>query len=620
MQTVYRQDIRNIAVIAHVDHGKTTLVDAMLRQSGLLHEHSEIVDRVLDTNDLERERGITILAKNTAVNYGTTRINILDTPGHHDFGGEVERMLVMADGVLLLVDAAEGPLPQTRFVLQKALELGLPAITAINKIDRKDARPRQVLDEVYALFIDLGADDACIEFPVLFTNGRAGVAHRELGDDSQDLRPLFDTILEAVPPPEDRRDEPLQLHVNNLGWDDYVGRLIIGRIHAGSLRTGQNIFVRAVGGQARPARVMRLYDFSGLNRVEVDSASSGEIVAVAGVEKVSIGETLTDAVDTAPLPAIRVDEPTLAMNFCVNTSPFAGLEGRYVTSRKLRERLLRESLANVAIRVEETDSSDVFRVVGRGELQLGIFVETMRREGYELMLSRPEVVTREENGAVFEPQEHLHVDCPQSVMGAVSESLGPRRGRLLEMTPVGDRVRLVYEIPTRGLIGFGGELMTETRGLGIMHTIFDGWIPWQGPIPARRTGALVADRVGNATPYALFHLQPRGTLFIGPGTKVYEGMVVGENARGNDIDINVCREKKLTNHRAAGKDDNVILSPPRNLGLEQSIEFIDEDEFIEVTPRSLRLRKRVLLANQRPRKTSRHDPDVPRSRTVTVVG
>jgi GTP-binding protein len=620
VQTVYRQDIRNIAVIAHVDHGKTTLVDGMLRQSGLLQEHGEVLDRVLDTNDLERERGITILAKNTAVDYCGIRINILDTPGHHDFGGEVERMLVMADGVLLLVDAAEGPLPQTRFVLQKALELGLPAITAINKIDRKDARPEQVLDEVYELFIDLGADDAAIEFPVLFTNGRAGVAHRELGDESRDLRPLFEAILKAVPPPVDRQEEPLRLHVNNLGWDDYVGRLIIGRVHAGTLRAGQSAFVRGEEGAARPARVMRLYGFRGLSRVEVECASAGEIVAVAGIEKVSIGETVTDAVDTAPLPAIRVDEPTLAIHFCVNTSPFAGQEGRYVTSRKLRERLLRESLANVAIRVEETDSPDVFRVVGRGELQLGIFVETMRREGYELMLSRPEVVTREEGGAVLEPQERLFVDCPQTVMGAVTESLGPRRGRLLEMSPAGERVRLVYLIPTRGLIGFNGELMTETRGQGIMRTIFAGWIPWQGPIPALRTGVLVADRVGNATPYALFHLQPRGTLFIGPGTRVYEGMVVGSSSRGNDIDVNVSREKKLTNHRAAGRDENVILSPPRILGLEQAIEFIDEDEYIEVTPRSLRLRKRVLRANQRPRKNPRHAPEPSRSREAAGVG
>jgi GTP-binding protein len=597
----YRQDIRNIAVIAHVDHGKTTLVDGMLRQSGLLRASAEIQDRVMDTGDLERERGITILAKNTSMRYGNTVINILDTPGHHDFGGEVERTLVMADGVLLLVDAAEGPLPQTRFVLEKALELGLPTIVAINKIDRKDARPQQTLDEVYGLFIDLGATDDGIEFPVLFTNGRSGVAHRTLDDGSQDLRPLFDVILSHVPPPVDHTDEPLRLHVNNLGWDDYVGRLIIGRVHAGTLTQGQSVFVHGADGTPKPGRIMRLYGFSGLQRVEIEQAACGDIIAIAGIERVFIGDTVTDDPETPPLPRIHVDEPTLAMNFCVNTSPFAGQDGRYVTSRNIRERLDRESKANVAIRVEETGSPDVFRVIGRGELQLGIFVETMRREGFELMLSRPEVVTRREGDAILEPQERLLVDCPAEMIGTVSELLGPRKGRLLEMNPAGDRARLTYQIPTRGLIGFNGEFLTETRGLGVMHTHFDGWIPWQGPIASRRTGALVADRVGRATPYALFHLQPRGTLFIEPGTTVYEGMVVGEHTRDNDIDINVCREKKLTNHRAAGKDDNVILAPPRKLSLEQAIEFIRDDELIEVTPGAIRLRKRILAANMRPR-------------------
>ncbi len=597
----YRQDIRNIAVIAHVDHGKTTLVDGMLRQSGLLRENAAVVDRVLDSGDLERERGITILAKNTAIRYGDTVINILDTPGHHDFGGEVERTLVMADGVLLLVDAAEGPLPQTRFVLEKTLELGLPAIVAINKIDRKDARPQQTLDEVYDLFIDLGATDDSIDFPVLFTNGRAGVAHRSLDDGSTDLRPLFDLILEHVPPPPDHSEAPLRMHVNNLGWDDYVGRLIIGRIREGSIEQGQGVFVH--GGDASPqaGRIMRLYGFSGLKREEIPRAYSGDIVAIAGIEHVFIGDTVTATAQTEPLPRIRVDEPTLAMNFRVNTSPFAGKEGRYVTSRNIRDRLDRESKANVAIRVEETDSPDVFRVIGRGELQLGVFVETMRREGFELMLSRPEVVTRREGDHLLEPQERLLVDCPQEMIGTVSELLGPRKGRLLEMNPTGDRAKLVYQIPTRGLIGFGGEFLTETRGLGIMHTHFDGWIPWQGPITARRTGAIVADRVGRATPYALFHLQPRGTLFIEPNTQVYEGMVVGEHSRDNDIDVNVCREKKLTNHRAAGKDDKVLLAPPRKLSLEQAIELIRDDELIEVTPSAIRIRKRILSANQRPR-------------------
>ena len=591
-----RNDIRNIAVIAHVDHGKTTLVDGMLRQSGLLQERGEVLDRVMDHIDLERERGITILAKNTAIQYQDTCINILDTPGHHDFGGEVERMLQMADGVLLLVDAAEGPLPQTRFVLEKALTLGLPAIVAINKIDRKDARPTEVLDMVYDLFIDLGASDEIIEFPVLFTIGRAGVAHYALDDDSSDLRPLFETIMDHVPPPEDRRDGPLQLHVNNIGWDDYVGRLIIGRIHSGAIRTGQDLFVQTADGAARPGRVMRLYGFSGLRREEIQDASSGDIVALAGVEQVAIGDTLTDAPETKALFRIKVDEPTLAMDFCVNTSPFAGKDGKYVTSRNLRERLRRESYANVAIRVEETGSTDVLRVVGRGELQLGIFVETMRREGYELMLSRPEVVTRRgADGKKMEPRERLHIDCPREMIGVVSEMLGPRKGKLMEMTPAGDRERLVFSIPTRGLIGFTGEFLTETHGLGVMNTSFDGWIPWQGPIEARRTGVLVSDREGHATPYALYHLQPRGTLFIPPGTQVYRGMVVGEHTRGNDIAVNVCRPKKLTNHRAANKDDNVALAPPRIYTLEQAMEFIDDDELIEVTPHFIRLRKRDML-------------------------
>ncbi len=595
MNTAPRNDIRNIAVIAHVDHGKTTLVDGMLRQSGLLKRGGEGLDRVLDSVDLERERGITILAKNTAVRYLDTTINILDTPGHHDFGGEVERTLLMADGVLLLVDAAEGPLPQTRFVLEKALRLGLSTLVAINKIDRKDARPTEVLDEVYDLFIDLGASDAEIEFPVLFTNGREGIAHHDLNDGSGDLRPLFETIVAHVPPPADRRGEPLQLHVNNLGWDDYVGRLIIGRVHAGTIHEGQVIQVLGEGDAVTEGKVMRLYGFSGLTREEIQEAGAGDIVAVAGIEHVAIGDTvITPASPQPALPRVKVDEPTLSMDFCVNTGPFAGQDGKYVTSRHLRERLRRESMMNVAIRVEATASTDVFRVVGRGELQLGIFVETMRREGYEVMLSRPEVVTQGEGDKMQEPRERLLLDIPDEMVGAVSERLGPRKGRLQEMTHHGDRVRLVFSIPTRGLIGWGGEFLTVTRGQGVMNTAFEGWIPWQGPIPARRTGALVSDREGNATPYALFHLQPRGDLFIPPGTRVYKGMVVGEHSKSSNLDVNVCRPKKLTNMRAAGKDDNVILSPPRRMSLEQAMEFIAEDELIEVTPKVIRLRKRVL--------------------------
>ncbi|MBU1245265.1 translational GTPase TypA [Myxococcota bacterium] len=603
-----RKDVRNIAVIAHVDHGKTTLVDAMLRQSGLLNEKNGMLDRVMDNNDLERERGITILAKNTSVRYGNTRINILDTPGHHDFGGEVERMLTMADAVLLLVDAAEGPLPQTRFVLQKALEMKLVPIVAINKIDRKDAEPERVLNEVYDLFIDLGAEEGVLDFPVLFTNGRTGVAHRTLGDDSTNLIPLFEVILEFVPPPLDLRDEPLQLHVNNIGWDDYVGRLILGRIHSGKINVGQTVYLHTETGTPKASRVMRLYGFSGLTRIEIDTARAGDIISLAGIEEVNIGDTITDAPETAPLPRIMVDEPTMSMNFCVNTSPFAGKEGRYVTSRNLRDRLFREAKANVAIRVEETDSPDTYRVMGRGELQLGILVETMRRESYELMLSRPEVVTRRVDGQLMEPQEYLTVDCPAEMVGVVSERLGPRRGRLMEMAPVGDRMRLLFEIPTRGIIGFQGEFLTETRGTGIMHTHFAGWIPWQGPIQGRRSGALVADRTGPTTPYALFHMQPRGTLFVPAQFRVYEGMVVGEHIRENDLNVNVCREKHLTNIRAAGRDENTILTPPRIMSLEQAMEFIRDDEMVEVTPLNIRIRKRTLAANRRSTRPEFDDP------------
>ncbi|MCP4677603.1 MAG: translational GTPase TypA [Deltaproteobacteria bacterium] len=597
-----RDDIRNVAVIAHVDHGKTTLVDAMLRQSGLLRQSSEEAERVLDSNDLERERGITILAKNTAVDYLGTRINILDTPGHHDFGGEVERMLIMADGVLLLVDAAEGPLPQTRFVLGKALDLGLAPIVVINKIDRKDARCDEVLDGIYELFIELGGDDANIDFPVLYTDGRRGIAHWELGDDCADLRPLFETILDEVPAPLDRADESLTMHANNLGWDDYVGRLVIGRVLSGTLRAGQQVTVHGEGGAVRSGRVMRLYAAKGLTRVEVEQARAGDIVSVAGIEEVAIGDTLSDSPETVPLPRIAVDQPTLAMSFGVNTGPFAGEDGTYITSRKLRERLLREARMNVAIQVEETDSSDVFRVIGRGELQLAVLAETMRRESFELALSRPEVVTREIDGQMHEPMERLYIDCSVETLGAISELIGPRKAKMADMVTGETRARLEYTIPTRGLIGFHSEFLTETRGTGIINTTFEGWIPWQGPIPGRRTGALVADRQGKATPYALFHLQPRGILFIEPGTRVYEGMLIGETPSQKNIDVNVTREKKLTNIRAAAKDDNVILSRPKKMTLESWIEFIDEDELIEVTPNYMRVRKRILSAGRRHKK------------------
>ena len=594
-----QHNIRNVAIIAHVDHGKTTLVDGLLRQSGQLAKRDFESDRIMDSFDLERERGITILAKNTAVDYQGTRINILDTPGHHDFGGEVERTLVMADGVLLLVDAAEGPLPQTRFVLQKAMEQELPVVLAINKIDRSDARPAEVLDEVYGLFIELGADDSQLDFPVLYTNARLGTASADLADPKPDLRILLDTLLEHIPAPANHDDEPLVIHVSNLGWDDYVGRLILGRIHKGQVNVGQQIELIGEGGQRQPGKVMRLYGFSGLDRVEIDQARSGNIVAIAGIEHVEIGDTIVDEPETQALPRIRVDEPTLSMNFCVNTGPLAGLDGQYVTSRNIRDRLYREDKANVAIRVEDTDSADKFRVVGRGELQLAILVETLRREGYELMLSRPEVVERTIDGQRHEPLERLIVECPIEFHGAVSEALGPRKARLEEMKPSMDRVELVYLVPTRGLIGLHSQLLTDTRGTALIHTLFDGWIPWQGDIQARRTGSLVADRAGTTRPYALFHLQPRGTLFVGPNTTVYEGMVVGETNRPKDLDVNVTREKKLTNMRAAAKDENVILTPHRKLSLEQSIEFINDDELVEVTPQIFRIRKKELTAGLR---------------------
>ncbi|MBN2341120.1 MAG: translational GTPase TypA [Deltaproteobacteria bacterium] len=601
MDTKFRENIRNVAVIAHVDHGKTTLVDSMLRQSGLLGQSKEDGERVLDSNDLERERGITILAKNTSLEYNSTTINILDTPGHHDFGGEVERTLIMADGVLLLVDAAEGPLPQTRFVLKKALRLNLPVIVAINKIDRKDARCEEVLDEVYDLFIDVGADDAGIEFPVLYTDGRAGLAHNTLNDGATDLRPLFEAIVNTVPPPPDTRDQSLILQVNNLDWDNFVGRIIVGRVIQGTIRMGQEIFVKGKNNSVFSGKVMRLYSANELGRVEIKEAFSGDIISMAGVEEVTIGDTVVSDKDTPAMKRIEVDEPTLAMNFCVNTGPFAGKEGQYVTSRNLRDRLFREAMMNVAIRVEETDSTEIYRVIGRGELQMGILVETMRREGYELMLSRPEVITKEIDGKTHEPEERLRIDCNEQYMGAVTQMLGERRAKMIDMSVESGQAKLIYHIPTRGLIGLHSKFLTETRGNGVLNSSFRGWIPLQGEMPGRATGSLVSDRIGATTPYALFGLQPRGTLFVEPSTKVYEGMIIGETPNGRELNVNCTREKKLTNIRAAGKDDAILLSPPKKMSLEQAIEFIADDELIEVTPQTLRLRKRILSATQRQR-------------------
>ncbi|HEX8723424.1 MAG TPA: translational GTPase TypA [Pyrinomonadaceae bacterium] len=598
-----REDIRNIAIIAHVDHGKTTLVDAMLNQSGTWRENEQHVDRVMDSMDLERERGITIMAKNTSVRFGGVKINILDTPGHADFGGEVERVLKMVDGVMLLVDAAEGPLPQTRFVLRKALEARLPAIVVVNKIDRQDARPEEVVNDIYDLFIDLDATDEQIDFPVLYAVSRDGVAKKELSDDSRSLRPLFEEIVRTIPPPREIREDALQLLVANLDYSEYIGRLAIGRIFSGEIAQGETVAVVRRDKTVEKVRVKELYAFEGLKRESVARASFGEIVALAGVEGIEIGETVTSADNPRALPVIAVDEPTISMIFGVNNSPFAGTEGKYVTSRQIKERLDRELLSNVAIRVAETESPDQFKVSGRGELQLSILIEMMRREGYELQVSKPEVITRAENGVTLEPIELVVIDCPEEFIGVVTEAMGRRKGQMTKMVNHGTgRVRLEFETPSRGLIGFRGEFLTETKGTGLLNTIFLRWGEWQGAMRGRSTGSLVADRPGEATTYALFNLQERGTMFIRPTTRVYEGMIVGENARAVDLDVNIVREKKLTNMRASSADEAMRLVPVKDLSLEQSLEFIADDELVEVTPKSIRLRKRVLAANRRPKK------------------
>ena len=597
-----RPDLRNIAIIAHVDHGKTTLVDAMLHQTGVFRANEQVAERVMDSNELERERGITILAKNTTVRWESVQINIVDTPGHADFGGEVERTLAMVDGVLLLVDASEGPLPQTRFVLGKALEAGLEPVVCLNKIDRADARPAEVLDEIYGLFIDLGANEQQLDFPVIYTNARAGTATRDLAEPGADLRPLFETITGTLPGPAHDRDAPTQFQANNLGYDDYVGRLAIGRIVAGSLVPGgQYALCRADGTQV-PCKLSRVYGWQGLRRVELERAAAGDIVAIAGIEDIAIGDTVADRERPKALPPIRIDEPTIAMLFGVNTSPWAGRSGSRVTSRQVRERLIQESRRNVSLRVEETDTMDTFRVFGRGELQLAILIETMRREGFELQVSKPNVVTRQRDGGVDEPLEQLLVDVPEEYVGVVTQLLGVRRGVMTRMDHVGSgRVRVEYRVPSRGLIGFRSHFLTETRGTATMNALFAGWAPWHGAIPSRTNGAMVSDREGVTTPYALFHLEERGRLFLPSGTPVYEGMVVGEYSRDVDLDVNVCREKKLTNIRASGHDEAVRLSPHHAMGLEESLAWIDDDELVEVTPDTIRLRKRELRSAFRPK-------------------
>ncbi len=601
---ITKEKIRNIAIIAHVDHGKTTLVDAMLQQSHVYRDNETIVDRVMDSMDLERERGITIMAKNTSVHYGDYKINIVDTPGHADFGGEVERVLKMVDGIVLLVDAAEGCLPQTRFVLRKALELGLPAIALVNKIDRHDARPEEVVDEIYDLFIDLGADNEQIEFPILYSISRDGVAKKNLADESKTLIPLFDQIIETVPAPRALRDDTLQLLVANIDYNPFVGRLAIGRIFSGEIAKNQEVIVAKRDGSTQKTRVKELYIFEGLDRQVTDQAGVGEIVALAGFDDINIGETITLVDNPKPLPLINVDEPTIAMIFGVNTSPFSGTEGKYVTSRQIKERLDKELLGNVALRVADTNSPDSFKVSGRGELQLSILIEMMRREGYELQVSKPEVITRKiENGELQEPIEQVVIDVPEEFIGVVTEALGRRKGQMTKMINNGSgRVRLEYEIPSRGLIGFRGEFLTETKGTGLLNTIFLRFDKWQGEMKGRGTGSLVSDRMGEATTYALYALQERGGLFIKPQTKVYEGMLVGENARTVDLDVNPIKEKKMSNMRTTSTDEAMRLVPVKEMSLEIALEFIADDELVEVTPKSIRLRKRVLKANERPKK------------------
>jgi GTP-binding protein len=605
--------LRNVAIVAHVDHGKTTLVDHMLRQAGTFRANEIVQERVMDSNDLERERGITILAKNTSLRWraadGTvTKVNVIDTPGHSDFGGEVERTLLMADGALLLVDAAEGPLPQTRFVLRKCLELGFPVIVVINKIDRSDARAEEVHEEIFDLFCDLDASDTQLDFPLLYAVGREGIAKRSLDDPSTTLQPLFETILEKIPPAPGDGGAPLQILVSNVDHDDYVGRLAIGRIVAGTVAANEPVGIIKDGRTLKSA-VKVLSTFEGLKRTPAAEAAAGEIVAIAGIEDVDVGDTIADqdpGWEARALPRIHVEQPTIKMRVGVNTSPFAGRceATKYLTSRHLRDRLMRETKKNLAIRVEETDSPDTFVVLGRGELQLAILIETMRREGYELQLGNPEVITQTVEGQVSEPMELVVVDVPEQFIGVVTERLGERRGRMVKMANPGfGRARMEYRVPSRGMIGFRGELLTSTRGTALLNSMFDGWEPWGGPMMKRATGAIVADRAGVTTPYALHHLQPRGTFFVAPGVSVYEGMIVGEHNRPNDTDVNVIKEKKLSNVRNHGKDENVMLAPPRVLTIETAMEWIDADELVEVTPEAVRVRKGILATNLRPRRS-----------------
>lgn len=599
-KSVKNDSLRNIAIIAHVDHGKTTLVDGMFRQSGLFRANQEVGERLMDTMDLERERGITIAAKNCSVVWQGVRINIIDTPGHADFGGEVERALSMANGAILLVDAAEGPLPQTRFVLKKALEADLKIIVVINKIDRQDARCEQVLDEIYDLLIDLGASDEQLEFPLLYAIGRDGIAQRDLDDPGENLHVLFDTILKEIPGPSHDPDKPFQMLVSDLGYSDYLGRLAVGKISNGTARSRDSLVCIGANGRAVPLKVSKLQVYEGMGLRDVDEVEAGDIVMLAGIEDVKIGDTICNQEAPRALPRITVDQPTVSIKFSINNSPFGGREGKYVQSSRLKERLLKETLRNVAIQVEKTDDRDSTLVKGRGEFQLAILIETMRREGYEFCVGRPEVIYRYENGRKLEPINRLLVDCEEQFLGVVTEKLTVRKAQMTNLVNNGKgRVHIEFSVPVRALIGYRDEFLTDTRGTGIMHSLFEGYDDFRGDCPSRFTGSIVADRAGRAVAYALFNLEPRGRLFIVPGDVVYEGMIVGEHHRGEDINVNPCKEKKLSNMRAAGKDDNIILSPIKPLTLEQTLSFIREDELVEVTPLSVRMRKTILSSKVR---------------------
>ncbi len=601
-----RENLRNIAIIAHVDHGKTTLVDQLLRQSGIFRDNEAVAERVMDSNDLERERGITILSKNTAVMYNGTKINIVDTPGHADFGGEVERILMMVDGVLLLVDAFEGCMPQTRFVLKKALGLGKKPLVVVNKIDRPGARPDEVIDEVLDLFIELGADEDQLDFPVVYASAKDGYASIDPHKQGTDMKPLFEKILEEIPAPEGEMDGPLQLLFSNVDYDEYVGRIGIGRVERGSCRVGQSVVLCHNDGSRKNAKISRLYQFEGLKRVEAETASLGDIVAVSGIADLNIGETACDPEHQEPLPFVKIDEPTVSMLFMVNNSPFAGREGKYVTSRNIRDRLFKEVETNVAMRVEETDSADTFKVSGRGELHLSILIETMRRQNFEFQVSRPKVIMKEINGKLCEPMELLMIEVPDSYVGAIMEKLGPRKAELLNMgTRESGVTHIEFKIPARGLMGYRSEFMTDTNGNGIMNHIFDGYEEYKGEIQSRLQGSLIVHETGESTAYGLFAAQDRGRLFIGPGVEVYEGMVIGANPKNEDMVVNVCKKKHMTNTRASGSDEALKLTPPTILSLEQSLEFIADDELVEVTPTSIRMRKMILNKEQRLKAQSR---------------